>query len=86
VDVLTSEREGGGVFLLFAAAATPHHLEASNEEQEDRPCDSHEARRQNADRSEEEVKADKDDERRYCFMMRAFAHHALSLHIFSFHI
>jgi hypothetical protein len=53
------------------------HLDAAEDDQEDRPCDAHEAHRQNADGSQKEIQTDQDKDDRQCFMMGALAHFAL---------
>ena len=85
MDVLTSERNRDGVFILFTAAAAPDHLCASKDDQEDRPRDGDESRRQRAGRSQEEVEADEDEHDRQYFVVRAVAHWALADYLCFFH-
>jgi hypothetical protein len=73
------------VFYLFAAAPAPRHLDATEDDQEDRPCDAHKTHRQDTYRSKKEIQADKDEDDWHCFVMRALAHHAFSRHFLFFH-
>jgi len=83
--VLTLERDNGGLFLLFTAAAAADHLDASEDDQEDRPCDGDEVCCQNADCSQEKVQADEDEHDRQYFVMRAIACRALTDYFCFFH-
>jgi hypothetical protein len=70
---------------LFRTAATADHFDDTDDDQEDRPRDIHEAPGEHGHRSQKEVNANEDDEPRYYFVMRAFADHTLSYYLFFFH-
>ena len=57
-----------GIFYLLRTAVAPHHLRATKEDHEDRPCDADETCGQDADGSQEEIQSDEDQKPRERFM------------------
>lgn len=81
----SSARRRKGYFYLLTAAIASNQFDDTADDQKDRPGDVHEAPGQDVHGSQEEIRADQDDEPRYHFVMRAIANHSFSMHFLFFH-